>query len=137
MNYGKINRCVSEFEALSNMARNRLLRLPLAPKRRSDLFSLGFQNIDKANKLLEQWFGIELFSGVSLDDQRFLNIMFNRRHVFTHKGGQIDKEYVDNTGDTTVRVHEVIRFRSKEIRRLIPLIKTCSENLLSGLDSMK
>jgi len=39
------------------------------------------------------------------DDKTFLNRMFNRRHVLIHNGGRIDQEYLDNIGDTTVRLN--------------------------------
>src|SRR5713226_9325902 len=33
----------------------------------------------------------------------FRNRMFNRRHLFAHKGGTVDQEYLDKTNDATVR----------------------------------
>jgi hypothetical protein len=58
--------------------------------------------------------------------------MFNRRHVLTHNGGRIDQEYLDKTGDTTVKLHQKIAVRSKEIKRLIPLLRTVAQNLFQG-----
>jgi hypothetical protein len=133
----KLTRCVSEFEALANTMRTHLLQLPATPRRKADLSRLSFQRIIQAAERIEQWYGIEILYGVSQEDREFLNKMFNRRHIFTHNAGRVDQEYIDNTGDTSVRLNQVIRFRSREIKRLIPLIRTCSKNLIERFESLK
>jgi hypothetical protein len=70
------------------------------------------------------------------DDKTFLNRMFNRRHVLIHNGGRIDQAYLDNTSDTSVRLNQKIVVRSNEIRRLIPLLRTCAQNLFQGFESI-
>jgi hypothetical protein len=82
------------------------------------------------------WFGFEMLFRFPDDDKTFLNRMFNRRHVLTHNGGRIDQEYLDNTGDTTVRLNQKIVVRSNEIRRLIPLLRTVAQNLFQGFESI-
>lgn len=133
----KLTRCVSEFESMANQIRSYMLRFPTTPHRRNALKVLTFQNILKANDCIRDWYGFEILEGVSDLDRRFLNVMFNRRHVFTHNAGRVDQEYLDNTGDTTVRLNEVLRVRSKEIRRLIPLVRECGLRLISGYESIE
>lgn len=57
--------------------------------------------------------------------------------MFTYNGGRVDQEYIDNTGDNTVRVNQTIRFKSKEVKRLIPLVRKCSENFVRGYESIQ
>lgn len=133
----KLTRCVSDFEALANNIRIHIVNFPLTPKRRSDIKRLSFQRITNASLAIKNWFDIDIFNGVSEDDQLFLNKMFNRRHVFTHNGGRIDQEYIDNTNDTSVRLNQTITFKSKEIKRLIPLVRKCSENFINGYVSIQ
>jgi len=133
----KLTRCVSEFEALANTVRTQLLRLPLIPQRRADLSRIGFQRIINASGQIEKWFGIDILESLNADDRIFLNRMFNRRHVFTHNGGKVDQEYIDNTDDTTVRINQVIRLHSREIKRLIPMVRKCSQNLVEGFEKLK
>ncbi len=133
----KLTRCVSEFEALANSVRKSMLMLPMTPKRRSDLSQLSFQRIINASECLERWFDVKILEEITEDDRVFLNQMFNRRHVFTHNAGKIDQEYIDNTGDNSVRVNQTIRFRSNQIRRLIALIRKCSANLVEGFLSIE
>jgi hypothetical protein len=132
----KLLRGVSEFEAMAKDLRAQLMRLPATPGRKSDLGNLSFQRILRASECLSNWFGIEILKGISDVNREFLNKMFHRRHVFTHNAGRVDQEYIDNAGDTTVRLNEVIRLRSKEIKRLIPLIRQVANNLIDGYESI-
>ena len=132
----KLLRCVSEFEAMSNDLRGHLLRLPTTPKRRGDLGTLSFQRILKVNEALNNWFGFEILQGISPNDREFINMMFNRRHVFTHNAGRVDQEYLNNTHDTSVRLNQKIRLRSNEIKRLIPLVRRVANNLIEGYESI-
>jgi Zn finger protein HypA/HybF involved in hydrogenase expression len=130
-------RCVSEFESLANDMRKQLLRIPSTQKRKNDLASLSFQRVLKAHECLKYWYGIEILGGFSDDDSAFLNKMFNRRHLVIHTGSRVDEEYLKNTKDPSVRLNQVIRVDSQEIRRLIALTKTATQNLISGYDSIQ
>ena len=77
-----------------------------------------------------------MLRGIDQRDQDFLHRMFNRRHLFTHCGGKVDQEYLDKTGDRSVRLNEVPKVDSKEVRRLISLEEKMAINLLDGFDSI-
>lgn len=128
--------CISELEDLGNHLRKILLLSPATPKRREQLEKLSFQRLFDAADSFQQWFGINALNGTSQDDQAFLRKMFHRRHILTHNGGKVDENYLQYSGDTTVRLHERIRIRSNEATRIIQLIGVLSENLLSGFESM-
>ncbi len=129
--------CVSEFEALANYLRKLLMRIPATPKRKSDLANLGFQNILKANKCFLNWFGFEILNNILHEDRDFMNKMFNRRHLITHKANVVDQEYLNNTNDSSVKLNQAIRIRSKEIEKLLHLVKKAAINLIEGIESMK
>jgi len=42
------------------------------------------------------------------DECRVVELMFHRRHVYEHNGGEVDQKYLDNSGDTTVRLKQRI-----------------------------
>lgn len=132
----KLSRCISDFEAMARDLQGQLSLLPAAPKRKKEIEGMSFQNILKANENLQNWFGFDILFRFPDDDKAFLNRMFNRRHVLTHNGGRIDQEYLDNTGDTTVRLNQKIVVRSKEIRRLIPLLRTVAQNFFKAFESI-
>lgn len=128
--------CVSELEDFGNHTRRILLLSPATPKRREQLQKLSFQRLFETAESYQQWFGIDVLKGTSQDDRVFLRKMFHRRHILMHNGGKVDDDYLQNSGDATVRMHERIRIRSNEANRLIQLIGVISENLLAGFESM-
>ena len=133
----KLLRCVSEFEGLANEIRKHLLLLPLTEKRRRELSSVSFQRILGSSEKLDKWFGIDIFEGISEEDKTFVNKMFNIRHLFTHNNGQVDSEYIQNTGDTSMKVNQLVRLRSRDIKRIIELTKKMIINLTNDYMSIK
>lgn len=125
-----------ELEDFGNHTRRILLLSPATPKRREQLQKLSFQRLFETAESYQQWFGIDVLKGTSQDDRVFLRKMFHRRHILMHNGGKVDDDYLQNSGDATVRMHERIRIRSNEANRLIQLIGVISENLLAGFESM-
>ena len=136
IHWEKLTVCVSEFEGLANYLLDYFLRIPATTKRKKDLRAVSFQRFDKANDCFSNWFGFDFLENIPPVDRIFLNKMFNRRHLVTHKAGRVDQEYLNNTGDTSVRINEVIRFKHKDILRLLPLIRLMSFNLIDGYESI-
>jgi hypothetical protein len=132
----KLSRCISDFEALGRDIQTQLGLLRSTPRRKNEIKGLSFQNIIKTNDCLLDWFGFEFLARFPDDDKDFLKRMFNRRHVLTHNAGRIDQEYLDNTQDTTVRLNQKIVVHSKDLRRLIPLLKKCAQNLFEAFESI-
>jgi hypothetical protein len=132
----KLTKCVSDFEAMARDIQKQLSRLPLTPGRRKEVEQISFQQILKADELLRGFFGIELLKGASDAERDFANKMFNRRHILTHNGGRVDHEYLDRTCDSSVRLNQKVAVRSREIARLIPLLKRAAENLFQGYESI-
>jgi Zn finger protein HypA/HybF involved in hydrogenase expression len=132
----KMTKCVSDFEAMARDIQKQLARLPLTPTRRKEVEQISFQQILKADELLRGFFGIELLKGVADADRDFTNKMFNRRHILTHNGGRVDQEYLDRTSDSGVRLNQKVVVKSREIARLIPLLKTAAVNLFQGYESI-
>jgi hypothetical protein len=135
--WGKIlTRGISDFEAMARDIQRQLARLPMTPARRNDVEQISFQQILRADDLLRQFFAIELLRNVGAADKEFLNKMFNRRHILVHNAGRVDQEYLDRTGDSNVRLYQKIVVRSREISRLIPLLKTIATNLFEQYESI-
>lgn len=132
----KMTKCISDFEAMARDIQKQLARLPLTPARRKEVEQISFQQILRADELLRGFFGIELLESVSETDRNFVNKMFNRRHILTHNGGRVDQEYLDRTSDSGVRLNQKIVVRSREVARLIPLLKIAAANLFQGYESI-
>jgi hypothetical protein len=127
---------ISEFEACGRDIAAALSLLPLTPSRRKAVETLSFQNPNTTATSLKEWFGFDMLHGLDDSEAAFVNRMFNRRHLFTHNAGRVDQEYLDKAGDATVRVNEVIRVDSKEVRRLLLLVDRMASNLVDGFASI-
>jgi len=128
--------CISDFEAMARDIQKELLGLPMTPARRREVEQISFQQILKAGEMLRGFFAIDLLKNVPKADKDFLHKMFNRRHILVHNAGRVDQEYLHRTEDSSVRLHEKIVVRSREISRLIPLLKTTATNLFTGYESI-
>lgn len=129
--------CVADFDGFASDLRDRLQRFPATLSRKRALGQLSFQNIVKAAERLEQWYAFDILEGITPDDREFLNVMFNRRHLFVHRAGRVDAEYLQNSGDTSVRLNQVHRLKSGMIARLIPLLQQVTANFLTGFDAIQ
>jgi hypothetical protein len=118
----KLGRCFSEFEAMCRDIQKQLLFLLATPKRREELKELSFQQLVKADEKLKKWLGIGIIPQLPAEDIAFINRMQNLRHLFTHNNGCVDQEYLDNTGDKSVKLYQKVSVQSKEIARLIPSV---------------
>jgi hypothetical protein len=94
-------------------------------------------NITKASSSIKEWFDIAFLDGIKELDQEFLKRCFNRRHLIMHKAGRVDDEYLRNTEDSSVKLHQVVRIRSKEIPRLLELLRKTARNLFVGFESIE
>jgi hypothetical protein len=75
------------------------------------------------------WFGIDLFQGLDAGDAEFIRLMFHRRHVYEHNGGEVDQRYLDDSGDTSVRLKQALRETPDSVFRTTGLILRMARNL--------
>jgi hypothetical protein len=132
----KLARCFSDFEAMAKDIQNQLALFPATPRRRHEVEGLSFQRFAQAEANLEKWFGLRLTDGVAVGERTFMIKMLKRRHLFVHNGGRVDQDYLDQTGDTSVRLHEQLDVRRSEIYRLLPVLRKSAANLFAGYESM-
>ena len=116
----------------------------MTTNRRKQLERLNFQQPLTADSSLEQWFGIGVlvWLGNSVNPERqvassevpFIKKMDQRRHVLIHNGGLADQEYLDQSGDTQVRLDERIRISSNEAKRFLMDVREMGMNLLDNVE---
>ena len=73
-----------------------------------------------------------LFDGLDADAQAFVTRMFLRRHVYEHNGGQVDQDYLNESGDASVKLGQALRESPESPFRLMPLILKRAENPHEG-----
>lgn len=128
--------CVAVFEGMGNDIRRQLTRLPMTPGRRKGVSELNFQDVIATANSLRHWFAIDIFRAVSPHDQKYVNLMFQRRHLLSHTAGRVSERYLKRTNDASVRLNQRIRVDATEVRRLIPLVRQMAANLLAEFESI-
>ena len=73
------------------------------------LLSTIFQNLQMVVEEFKGIFDIDIFESFKREDIQFAKIMFYRRHVYEHKGGEADEKYIAESGDSSVRPKPAIR----------------------------
>ncbi len=109
--------------------------VPMKADRRAALEGTLFHNLKKAEDL-KPWFGIDLMDGVDASDAALAWRMFLRRHVYEHNGGEVDQRYLDESGDTSVRLKQALRETPDTIFRLTGLILRMARNLHDGFHQL-
>ena len=128
---------VSVFEAMANDLKKILVSIPCHPTRREQIARLNFQDIALAVKQLQNWYAFDLSKGSSAVDLAFVDIMFKRRHLFTHNAGRVDEKYLAETGDKTFQLHEAVVLSHEEMIRFLPLVRKLGGNLISDADALE
>ena len=91
-----------------------------------------FHNLKPRAEEFKTVFDINLFTGLSQDDIDFATLMFHRRHVYEHNGGEVDERYIRKSGDTSVRIKQVIRESRETALKISDLVVKIARNLLNG-----
>jgi hypothetical protein len=134
---------VTDFEVLGNHLRLKLLLTPMTKNRRRELKKLSFQMPLQVDKALQEWFDISLFRWVGNREKPhkemkqaeidFVKLMLLKRHVLTHTA-IVDQDYLDKSGDTSMRLGERMTIASNEIKRFITNISEMALYLLDNLE---
>lgn len=82
--------------------------VPLTKRRRQRLSSQSFHDLNEVRATFKDWFDIDVCTGMKEDECRVVELMFYRRHVYEHNGGEVGQKYLDKSGDTTVRLKQQI-----------------------------
>jgi hypothetical protein len=136
--------CVSDFEPLGKHLRRKLLCFPMTPKRRKQVEELSFQQLVRTNDLMQQWFDIGMLEWagnaaapavkVAQSEVSFIKMMVHKRHILVHNGGLVDQEYLEHSGDDSVRLDERIRINRREAIRFVEAVRVMAANLLNNVE---
>lgn len=124
---------VAAFDSfVGQYVRELLRRVPLTQARRNRLQNNRFHNVSQTREELRSTFDIDLFRGIDSSEQRFAAVMFARRHVYEHNGGEADEEYISQSGDNTVRPKQALRETQDSAHRIVGLVLRLAGNLHEG-----
>ena len=81
-------------------------------------------------------FDIDLIKDMRKSDTDFAVLMFHRRHVYEHNGGEADEKYIADSGDTSVRVKQMLREDRDSAIRTVKLVGQLGRNLDKGFHEL-
>ena len=132
-----VKQCVSSFEGFGRDILGLLLKgIPATPARKKAISDISFHNPIKAAEAIKHYFDIDIFQGISQEEQEFLKLRFLRRHVYEHCAGVADEEYVNDSGDS-VKIGQLIREKSSNVQTLIDLLRKVATNFAAGFHSIE
>lgn len=88
-----------------------------------------FQRLDKGGKHWKKIFGTTYNDWISEESWERLVILYQRRHLLSHKEGFVDDKYISNSCDNTYKVGQRIVVKETDVIELVGLVKELSENI--------
>lgn len=128
---------VSSFDSfVAQYAKQLAEMVPLTEHRKNRLLKQRFHNLTEVRETFRNWFDIDVCAGMKEDECRFVSLMFHRRHVYEHNGGEVDQRYLDDSGDTTVRLKQHIHETQQDAHTLLGSLLKMARNIHSGFHEL-
>ncbi len=130
---GSIKEIASAFDSfVSQYVREMLRRIPMRTARRNKLERMRFLDLDQAVNSLRQAFEIDICEGFRDAELSAARLMFHRRHVYEHNGGEVDEKYLRDSGDASVRLKQALRETQESAHNFASLVGRMAANLHKG-----
>ena len=124
---------ISEFDSFVGVCVTQLVQhVGMTPARRNRLENRRFHNLNSVAADLKEIFDIDILDGMSVEDTEFAKLMFHRRHVYEHKGGEADEKYIADSGDVSVRVKQLLHETVESAHRIAGLVLQMATNMHRG-----
>lgn len=100
---------VASYDSFTGQFAKQLAEMvPLTERRKNRLLKQRFHDLEEVRATFKNWFDIDICAGMKEEECRFVALMFHRRHVYEHNGGEVDQKYLDESGDDTVQLKQHI-----------------------------
>jgi hypothetical protein len=111
-------------------------QVPMTARRVARLTKYSFHDLDEVRAVFRDWFDIDICAGVKDSEVAQVKLMFYRRHIYEHNGGEVDQKYLEKSGDTTVRLKQVIRETQEGAHALLGSLARIARNLHAGFHEL-
>jgi hypothetical protein len=134
---GCVRDAVSAFDSTVRQHVEQLAnRVPMTEARVNRLENMLFHNVNLVRDELRNTFDIDIFRGIDETDQRFAVRMFLRRHVYEHNGGEADEAYLEQSGDTSVRLKQSLHETQESAHDTVSIVMRMAKNLHDGFHNL-
>jgi hypothetical protein len=125
--------CVSTFDAWGRATVAAFASCAAAP---TETHAVSFQNLDRVRRRLHRLFGFEVASAIDENALKDLRRTFQKRHLFAHKMGVVDQEYVETADDSRAVVGRKITVTAAEVRSTCEHLRVFARQLLKHLRAL-
>ena len=128
---------VSAFDSFAHhIARQLVIHIPMTSAREKEWERKSYHNLLLCAEALKNVFDINIFKNIKQRDIDFAVLMFHRRRVYEHRGGEVDQKYIDQSGDTSVRAKQIIRETRETALRIATITLKIGKNIHEGFHSI-
>lgn len=111
--------CISAFDGFGRELCRVYARKSSNPSRAE---KVSFQNLEGARRNVQELFGADVASALTADEWKAAAVGFQKRHLFAHRMGVIDADYVQKTGDLKAVVGRKVGLGAEEVRSLVKIV---------------
>jgi hypothetical protein len=128
-----LKEAASAFDSyVSQYVKQLLQKIPMRPARKGRLKRVRYHNLDAIVAQLKAACDIDLCAGFKEIETDATRLMFHRRHVYEHNGGEVDEKYLTDSGDMTVRLKQSLREDQPSVHDFIGFLARIARNLHEG-----
>jgi hypothetical protein len=128
---------VASFDSFIAQVAKQILELVLMTERRKNRLSRQrFYDLKEVLTTFKDWFDVDVCAGMKEDEYGFVVRMFHRRHVYEHNAGEVDQKYLDDSGDTTVRLKQHIHETQEDAHSLLSSLVKMARNVHGGFHEL-
>ena len=128
-----LRNAVATFDSFAvQLAKALTALVPMTPDRKQRVLRQKFYKIREVSANLKMWFDIDLSWGMTNAELDRVNLMFCRRHVYEHNGGEVDQRYLDESGDTTVVLKQHIHEEKNDVHKFLDSLIKLARNFHRG-----
>lgn len=121
---------VAAFDSfIAQYAKQLAEHVPMTERRKNRLLKQRFHNLQEMREAFKSWFDIDMCAGMKEDECRFVAVMFYRRHVYEHNGGEVDQKYLDDSGDSSVILKQHIHQTQEDAHALLNSLLKMARNV--------
>ena len=121
---------VASYDSFTGQFAKQLAEMvPLTERRKNRLLKQRFHDLEEVRATFKNWFDIDICAGMKEEECRFVALMFHRRHVYEHNGGEVDQKYLDESGDDTVQLKQHIHETQLGAHSLLSLLVKMARNI--------
>lgn len=96
-------------------------------------FKISFQSIEPAREKLQREAGVDIADGLNAAEWKFVCEQFQKRHLFAHKMGIIDTEFLARTGGPPALLGRKVPISDGDVRVLAQHLRLMASKLYSDI----